>query len=294
MNGLLDPELEKELKESSERFVNDLIKNPQEVGKTIDTFLKELIEILGLEDMLGEIKGVDEKIKQGFMDALVSLRIILLLKPYEECRDEFSAKFDELFGASRAKDPERLKAVFLKSRPDLFRKLMNSFMRSWRIVPEKGLSKEAVLNNKFSIVKSLSEGIYRELLIVIQEMMQIAFDKNQTTSFGTIIGQLESAPIDLKVFVNRTAYNIRNSESHENVEFGKDNTITLYDKGKVIQKITEKDLDEAIRWLTDFTNSAYRSLQKNYFGLMQIGHTTEDRIGYISEGFLDGLPDSLF
>ena len=141
------------------------------------------------------------------------------------------------------------------------------------------------MDSKVRIIKSLSEGIYYQLLLVIQEMMQIAFDYKPISSFGGIIDQLEKNPyFDTSVLVNRRVKNIRNSEAHEDLEIGK-SYVVLYDRnGKEIEKLTEEDLDEAIDWLITFTRSTLSALQRGYFNV--IGIKPEDRIDYLTSYLL--------
>jgi hypothetical protein len=114
-------------------------------------------------------------------------------------------------------------------------------------------------------------------------MMQLAFDYQPTDSFGKIINQLEGTPIDLKIFVNRTAYNVRNADSHESAEIEDDQTVTIHDDlGNIFQKVTEEDLNKTISWLSDFTNKVFYALQKNYFDLLKI-ENDEDRIEYLKK-----------
>jgi len=293
MNDLLkNSKTKDELIKKSEKFIRDLLKKPKEVGKITDNFYSELFKIYGLdEDSLGvAFNDLSEEQRAIIRDKITSLEIIFLMLPLKKYNNEFSLKIDEFFSKCKAKDSNKLGQIFKKSRLRLMRKLLSSWKRSWRIIGEKDLPKEAVLDNKFRIAKSLSEGIYRELLVVIQEMMQICFGYKPTDRFGRIIDQLEKAPIDMKVFVNKTAYNIRNADSHESVEFEKNNIITIYDKnGNAIQRITEEELDETISWLTKFTNSVFHSLQKNYFDYMKIGHKDEDRIEHMIISMLELL-----
>lgn len=287
---LKNSELEKEIKKHSEKFIQDLLKKPKEVGKITDDYYEGLFKIFGSEEGTLEelLKGVEEKKKKILKNKMTALETVFLMLHPKEFDDEFSLKIDKLFEMCRQENSERLKKIFLKPRTELLRKLLSSFKRSWRVIEEKGVPKETVMDNRFKIIKSFSEGIYRQLLIVIQEMMQIAFDYRSTTKFGDIIHQLENAPMDLSVFVNKTAYNIRNCDSHENVEFEKDNTVTLFDnKDNVIQKLTEDDLEQTITWLSNFIQSVFHNLQKNYFGLVGIGSETEDRINHLIESFLE-------
>jgi hypothetical protein len=277
---------------NSEEFIRELLKKPKEVNRITDQFFSELFKTCGLdEDFLGEaFKDLSEEQRAIIRDKLCSFEIVFMILPVKKYNDEFSLKIDELFIKCKVKDLDKLGQIFKKSRLELMRKLLLIWSRSWRIVSEKGWPKEAVLDNKLRIAKSFSEGIYREFLTVIQEMMQISLGYKPTDKFGTIINQLEKAPTDLKVFINKTAYNIRNAESHENVEFEKNNNITLYDNnGKVIQRLTEKELDKTIKWLTNFTNSVFHSLQKNYFDYAKIGPKVEDKIEHMIECILELL-----
>ncbi|MCJ7697467.1 MAG: hypothetical protein MUO73_03955 [Thermoplasmata archaeon] len=291
-DSLNDPELEKELTELFKKFIHDLIENPKEVNKTMGEVYPGLLSIFGIEnDLLKEIvESLPKRQKNAIRDRLTSLETVFLMIPVKKLDDEFSVKVDELFEICKGKKPKKVKTIFSKPRMEIFQKMLTGFERSWRIVSEKDLPKEAVIDNKFRIVKSLSEGMYRELLMVIQEMMQLGFGYKPTDSFGAIFDQLEKAPIDLKIFVNRTAYNVRNADSHESADFEKDHTITIYDKkGKVIQRITEEDLDKTITWLTKFTNSVFHAMQKNYFDYMKIGPKDEDRIEYVKKTFTEFL-----
>jgi len=289
---LKNSELEKEIRKHSEKFIQDLLKKPREVGKITDGFYLDLFKLCGFEGGTFEelFKDVEEGEKKILRDRLTALNTVLLMAPPKNYDDEFSAKIDELFKICKDKNSKSLEKVFQRPRLELFRKLLSSWKRSWRVIDEKGLPKEAIIDNKFRIVKSFSEGIYRQLLIVIQEMMQIAFGYGLVKKFGVIIHQLEENPVDLSAFVNKTAYNIRNRDSDENVEFEEDNTITLFDKdNNVIQKLTEDDLEQTITWLSNFTQSVFYTLQKNYFELIGIKSKTEDRVGYLIESFLDIL-----
>jgi len=293
MNELLkDSELEKEIRKHSEKIIQDLLKKPMEVGKITEDFYLDLLKLCGFEEGSFEelFKDIEDDKKKILRDKLTALKTVFLMMPPKNYDDKFSAKIDELFKICRKKDSKRLKEVFQKPRSELFRKLLSSWMRSWRVIGEKGLPKEAIIDNKFKIVKSLSEGIYRQFFIVIQEMMQIAFGYKPTKKFGDIIGQLDNAPVDMSIFVNQTAYKVRNAESHENIEFEKDNSITLFDKNdQAALRLTEDDLDQTITWLSNFTQSVVYTLQKNYFELIGIKSKTEDRVGYLIESFLDTL-----
>ena len=289
---LYDPEKKKELFELFKRFLQDLINNPKEVGKIMGEVLSGFLETLGIDgDVLKEaVEDLPKEKKDAIVDRFASLDTIFLLSPVGKTEDEISIKIDELFRLCKEKEPKGIDRILLKPRIQIYQKMLTGFERSWRISSEKDLPKEAVIDNKFRIVKSLSEGMYRELLLVIQEMMQLAFGYAPTESFGGILKQLEGAPIDLKILVNRTAYDIRNADSHESADFENDNTVTIRDKkGKAIRTIIEDDLSKTISWLTRFTNSIFYSLQKNYFDYRGIKPTTENRIEYIEKVFTEFL-----
>lgn len=205
---LYDPEMEKELTKLFQKFISNLIDNPKEVGKTMGEVFPSLLEAFGINgDLLkGVIEGLSERQKNAVRDKLTSLETAFLISPANKIDDEFSEKVNELFLLCKTKRPKMVKMIFTKPRNQIFQKMLTGFERSWRIVSEKELPKEAIIDNKFHIVKSLSESMYKEFLIVIQEMMQLAFDFKPTNSFGKIIDQLEKAPIDLKIFVNRTGH----------------------------------------------------------------------------------------
>ena len=280
---LIDPELEKSLAELFKKFISDLVENPREVNKIMGEIFPGLLARFGIDrDFLKDfIEGLSSLQKNAIRDRLTSLEIAFLMNPVSNYDNEFSGRIDKLFTMCKKKNLQKLKAIFLKPRMQIFQKMLTGFERSWRIVDENGLPKEAAIDNKVHIVKSLSETAYKELLTIIQEMMQLAFDYQPTDSFGKIINQLEGAPIDLKIFINRTAYNIRNADSHESVEIENDQTVTINDDhGTLLQKVTEEDLNKTISWLSDFTNNVFYALQKNYFELLKI-ENDEDRIEYL-------------
>lgn len=278
----LDPEVKKKINEHFERLLKELIEKPENVGESLDRFYQSLLGIFAItdEDLKRLFELIDEGKRKALKEKLTSLEFLILMISPEEIDNKISMKISELIEICLKKDVECLKEIYSKSRIELFRKILLSFKRSWMSIRLGDIPKSASMDSKVRIIKSLSEGIYYQLLLVIQEMMQIAFDYKPVSSFGGIIDQLEKNPyLDMSVLVNRRVKNIRNSEAHEDLEIGK-SYVVLYDRnGKEIEKLTEEDLDEAIEWLITFTRSIFSALQKSYFNV--IGIKPKDRTDYM-------------
>jgi len=278
---LKDEKLMERGREISKKFAERLIKDPMDVGRIFDDLISEIFELsmekvpdvaksMGIEIPSKEtLMGQKDKFKKLFNN-LLTLEILFLMLHPKEVNNEFSSKIDNLFEKCKAKDSERLKNIFHKPRVELLRKFQSSWKRSWRDLFGPALPEEARIDNKFKAAKSLSEGLYRELLIVIQEITQIVFDFKPTKHFGMIIDQFEKNT-STNVFVNRTAYNIRNAESHENIVFENGGKVELFDENnQLIQSVNEEDLDKTISWLTSFTESVTYSLQRNYLEFINV------------------------
>ncbi len=290
-------ELQKRGNEIYKNFFNRLISNPEDVwgifdntGSEISELSKqktrEVLESMGIEAPPEQPPSINEEFKNFLINSISTLEMLSLMLPPKEISNEFSSSINELFNKCERKDREKLDDIFQESRIELLRKAMSSWQRSFKIVIKSDLPIEARIDNKFRAVKSLSEGIYRELLFVIQEMAQIVFGYAPVDNFGVIIDQLEKNTLT-QIFVNRVAYDIRNAESHENIilDAGK---IHLFDKNShPIRSLNEYDLDKTIDWLVKFTEGVIYSLQKNY--LFFINVKPENRVDYIVQIFVEKL-----
>jgi len=283
-----DEELKKEIRGLIERFIFKITEDPLSIDRNFKDFLSEFFNLI--DKMSFEIFGVEEPMKQimnlpkekkevaSFLENyLSSLEAIVLMLPLKEMDNKFTSSVSTLFELSAKKDPKRLENIFEKSRLGLYRKFVESWKRSWRGVAVSDIPEEAKIDNKITVIKRLSEGIYRPLLVVLQEMMQIVYGYRPTEQFGVILDQMSKKDLT-KPFVNMTAYDIRNTESHEDIMRENGNIVRLYNRNNKFYKIEEKELDEIIKWLTNFTNSVFYSLQINYLNFR--GIKPEERIEY--------------
>ena len=287
---LSDMDLRNSFMKAFEKFVEDGIRfediKSETVGKLMYKFYVRLFESLGIKVELFEkiFLYADEKDKRILEDRLTSFEMLFFLLPMYEVDKEFSLKIDKLFEICKRKDSVRLEEIFLNPRVEMMRMMLSNFRIHWMYLEGEDLSREDILDKKFSIIKYLSDSMYRELLFVFQEMLQIAFDYPPVDDCDVVIQEMRSAPIDLSIFVNETVCNIHKTENYENIGVEEDNLVALYDKdNNVIRLLKEEDINKARSWLKAFIRNVFHSLRKNYFEWKDFDFDIENRIVYLME-----------
>lgn len=280
-----DPKVHEKVGKISKNKLDDMLKNPKNVGTIVDELFPEIFKTCGfnLEELGDFSKNVDDENKQKIVGLIANLRMMFFMQVVKDIDNDISNKISELFDLCEKKDRDALEKIFEKPRLDFLRKFISSFKKSWRLIDEKDLNGEPILENRVMMIKTFSEGIYKEILIVIQEMMQIAYGYKPTTGFGQIIRQIENAPDNMNLLANKIVYDIRNSVSHENVEYEDEKALIYDNKSKLQRELTIEELDENFKWISDLVNSTIYTLQIKYFNMMGIGKSQEEKMQYMTQ-----------
>ena len=280
---LSDMDLRNSFMKAFEKFVEEDIRS-DDVGRLMYKFCIGLFESLGIKVKLFEkiFLYANEETRKTLEESLTSLEMIFLLLPMYELDKEISLKIDKLFETCKQKNPTELEEIFLKPRIEVIQMMFSNFQIHQMYLEENTI--ENMLDKKFDIIKYLSDSMYRELLLVFQEMLQIAFNYPPVKDCNAIIEQIKNAPIDLNSFINKTVCNINKTENYENIDTGENNLYALYDKNNnIIQILKEEDINKARSWLKAFIRNVFQSLRKKYFEWKGFEFNAEYRLIHIIE-----------